>query len=79
MTKHKLNKIAQSLHKNSPIQKDSPTQQIQSNYYLSVASVDSNTTESTCIESSNSVKTPQHKNIAQHNKFNLTTIYQLQV
>ena len=49
MTKHKLNKIAQSLHKNSPIQKDIPTQQIQPNYYLSVASVDSNTTESTCI------------------------------
>ena len=45
----KLNKIAQSLHKNSPIQKHSPTQQIQPNYYLSVASVDSNTTKSTYI------------------------------
>ena len=49
MTKHKLNKIAQSLHKNNPIQKDSPTQKIQPNYYLSVASVDSSTTKSTCI------------------------------
>ena len=49
MTKHKLNKIAQSLHKNNPIQKDSPTQKIQPNYYLSVASVDSSMIESTCI------------------------------
>ena len=45
----KLNKITQSLHKNSPIQKDSPTQQIQPNYYLSVASVDSSMVVSTCI------------------------------
>ena len=49
MTKHKLNKIAQSLHKNSPLQKYSPTQKIQPSYYLSVASVDRSMTESTCI------------------------------
>ena len=50
MTKHKLNKIAQSLHKNSPIQKDSLTQKkIQPNYYLSIASVDNSTAKSTCI------------------------------
>ena len=50
MTKHKLNKIAQSLHKNSPIQKDSLTQKkIQPNYYLSVASVENSMIESTCI------------------------------
>ena len=40
---------AQSLHKNGPIQKDFPTQQIQPNYHLSVASVNSSTTESTYI------------------------------
>ena len=49
MTKHKLNKIAQSLHKNNPLQKYSPTQKIQPDYYLLVASVDNSTTESTCI------------------------------
>ena len=49
MTKHKLKKIAQTLHKNSPLQKYSPTQKIQPNYYLSIASVDNSTTESTCI------------------------------
>ena len=40
---------AQSLHKNNPLQKYRPTQKIKPNYYLSVASVDSNTTKSTCI------------------------------
>ena len=40
---------AQSLQKNSPLQKYSPTQKIQPNYYLSVASVNNNMTESTCI------------------------------
>ena len=35
--------------KNNLIQKRSLTQQIQHNYYLSVASVDSSTTELTCI------------------------------
>ena len=39
---------AQSLQK-QPITITFPTKQIQSNYYLSVASVDSSTTESTCI------------------------------
>ena len=49
MTKHKLKQNAQCLQKNSLLQKYCPTQQIQPNYYLSVASIDSSMTESTCI------------------------------
>ena len=48
MTKHKLKQSAQS-YKNSPLQYHCPSQQIQPNYYLSVASVDSSKIESTCI------------------------------
>ena len=47
--KTQIKQNAQNLHKNSPIQKDSLTQQIQPNYYLTIASVDNSTTESTCI------------------------------
>ena len=47
--KTQIKQNAQSLHKNSPIQKYCPTQQIQPNYHLSVVSVDSSTTELTCI------------------------------
>ena len=50
MTKHKLNKWLK-VTKQQPNIKLCPKnkKQIQSNYYLSVASVDSNMTESTCI------------------------------
>ena len=37
------------VYKNNPLQNYFPTQQIQPNHYLSVASVDNNTTESICI------------------------------
>ena len=48
MTKHKHN--AQSYKENNPLQTIKPiTKKIQPNYYPSVASVDSNTIESTCI------------------------------
>ena len=48
MTKQKHN--AQSYKENSPLKTIKPiTKKIQPNYYPLVASVDSNTTESTCI------------------------------
>ena len=47
--KTQIKQNAQSLLKNSPLQKYCPTQQIQPNYHLSITSVDSSTTESTCI------------------------------
>ena len=37
------------VYKNNPLQNYFPTQQIQPNYHLSVVSVDSSTTELTCI------------------------------
>ena len=49
MTKHKLNKMLKVYIKTAQYKKNGLTQQIQPNYYLSVASVDSNTIESTCI------------------------------
>ena len=48
MTKHKHN--PQSYKENNPLQTIKPiTKKIQPNYYPLVASVDSSTTESTCI------------------------------
>ena len=49
VTKHKLKQNAQSYIKTAHYKNIAQHKKLQSNYYLSVASVDSSTTKSTCI------------------------------